>query len=143
MAELTAANCGEKLLGVEQSVFARAGFVRLKDMPVTQDESLRRRLNALVTTGDPGTFTCNDGTGEKVLFTQFDTSTKTTIRLTKMTTGENAGSFVGSIDAEDLLDLLAIDSFVLDTIEKHTAFSAKVGTFGNIGVEITELPETP
>ena len=50
--ELTAANCGEKLLGVEQSVCARAGFVRLKDMPVTQDESLRRRLNALVTTGD-------------------------------------------------------------------------------------------
>ena len=50
--ELTANNCGEKLLGVEQSVFARAGFVKLKDMPVTQDESLRRRLNALVTTGD-------------------------------------------------------------------------------------------
>ena len=50
--ELTAANCGEKLLGVEQSVFARAGFVRLKDMPVTQDETLRRRLNSLVTTGD-------------------------------------------------------------------------------------------
>ena len=50
--ELTAANCGEKLLGVEQSVFARAGFVKLKDMPVTQDETLRRRLNALVTTGD-------------------------------------------------------------------------------------------
>ena len=50
--ELTAANCGEKLLGVEQSVFARAGFVRLKDMPVTQDESLRRRLHGLVTTGD-------------------------------------------------------------------------------------------
>ena len=50
--ELTAANCGEKLLGVEQSVFARAGFIRLKDMPVTQDESLRRRLNSLVTTGD-------------------------------------------------------------------------------------------
>ena len=50
--QLTAANCGEMLLGVEQSVFARAGFIRLKDMPVTQDESLRRRLNALVTTGD-------------------------------------------------------------------------------------------
>lgn len=52
VAELTAANCGQQLLGVEQSVFARAGFVRLKDMPLTQDESLRRRLNALVTTGD-------------------------------------------------------------------------------------------
>ena len=50
--ELTAANCGRMLLGVEQSVFARAGFVRLKDMPVTQDDALRKRLNALVTTGD-------------------------------------------------------------------------------------------
>jgi len=52
VAELTAANCGQVLLGAEQSVFARAGFIRLKDMPVTQDEALRRRLNALVTTGD-------------------------------------------------------------------------------------------
>lgn len=50
--ELTAANCGQMLLGVERSVFARAGFLRLSDLPVTQDESLRRRLNALVTTGD-------------------------------------------------------------------------------------------
>ena len=50
--ELTGANCGEKLLGVERSVFLRAGFLRLSDLPVTQDETLRRRLNALVTTGD-------------------------------------------------------------------------------------------
>ena len=50
--ELTAANCGEQLLGVEKSVFLRSGFLRLSDLPVTQDESLRRRLNALVTTGD-------------------------------------------------------------------------------------------
>ena len=50
--ELTAANCGQQLLGVEQSVFTRSGFIRLQDMPVTQDESLRRRLNNLVTTGD-------------------------------------------------------------------------------------------
>ena len=50
--ELTAANCGQQLLGVEQTVFRRAGFVRQSDLPVTQDEALRRRLNALVTTGD-------------------------------------------------------------------------------------------
>ena len=50
--ELTAANCGAMLLGVEQSVFRRAGFIRHGDLPVTQDEALRRRLNALVTTGD-------------------------------------------------------------------------------------------
>ena len=50
--ELTGANCGETLLGVEKSVFLRSGFIRLSDLPVTADESLRRRLNALVTTGD-------------------------------------------------------------------------------------------
>ena len=50
--ELTAANCGQMLLGVEQTVFKRAGFIRHADLPVSQDEALRRRLNALVTTGD-------------------------------------------------------------------------------------------
>ena len=50
--ELTAANCGQLLLGVERSVFLRSGFIRFSDLPVTQDEALRRRLNALVTTGD-------------------------------------------------------------------------------------------
>ncbi|MDO5401623.1 MAG: AAA family ATPase [Eubacteriales bacterium] len=50
--ELTAANCGQMLLGVEQSVFRRAGFIRQAELPVTPDEALRRRLNALVTTGD-------------------------------------------------------------------------------------------
>ncbi len=52
VSELSATTCGEVLLGVERSVFQRAGFIQLSDLPVTQDESLRRRLNALVTTGD-------------------------------------------------------------------------------------------
>lgn len=50
--ELNAANCGQQLLGVERNVFTRAGFLRLADLPVTQDDALRRRLNSLVTTGD-------------------------------------------------------------------------------------------
>ncbi len=50
--ELTGANCGEMLLGVEKSVFLRSGFLRLNDLPVTADDALRRRLNSLVTTGD-------------------------------------------------------------------------------------------
>ena len=50
--ELTATTCGEVLLGVERSVFLRSGFLRLTDLPVTEDDALRRRLNALVTTGD-------------------------------------------------------------------------------------------
>lgn len=50
--ELTAENCGQMLLGVERSVFQRSGFIRLSDLPVSGDDALRRRLNALVTTGD-------------------------------------------------------------------------------------------
>lgn len=50
--ELTADACGERLLGVERSVYLRSGFLRQGDLPVTQDEALSRRLNALVTTGD-------------------------------------------------------------------------------------------
>ena len=50
--ELTAENCGQVLLGVEKSVFLRTGFLRFTDLPVRSDEALRRRLNALVTTGD-------------------------------------------------------------------------------------------
>ena len=52
--ELTAANCGQMLLGVERSVYTQSGFIRSTDMPVTQNEDLARRLNALVTTGDEG-----------------------------------------------------------------------------------------
>ena len=50
--ELTAENCGLLLLGVEKSVFLRTGFLRFSDLPVKADDALRRRLNALVTTGD-------------------------------------------------------------------------------------------
>ena len=52
VAELCVPAPGQVLLGVERSVFARAGFLKLSEMPVTEDESLRRRLNELVTTGD-------------------------------------------------------------------------------------------
>ena len=50
--ELTAENCGQQLLGVEKEVFTRSGFLRFTDLPVTEDDQLRSRLNALVTTGD-------------------------------------------------------------------------------------------
>ena len=50
--ELTGDNCGQMLLGAEKSVFLRAGFLQLQDLPLTQDEALRERLNGLVTTGD-------------------------------------------------------------------------------------------
>ncbi len=58
--ELTATTCGQMLLGVERNVFTQAGFLRLKELPVEQNDALRRRLNALVTTGD------ESGAGEKL-----------------------------------------------------------------------------
>ena len=58
--ELNGTNCGSMLLGVERSVFTRAGFLKLTDLPITQDEALRRRLNNLVTTGD------ESGAGDKL-----------------------------------------------------------------------------
>jgi len=58
--ELDATTCGQRLLGVERSVFTRAGFLKLTDLPVTQDDALRRRLNNLVTTGD------ESGAGDKL-----------------------------------------------------------------------------
>ncbi len=50
--ELTAANCGTALLGIERSVFTRTAFLKLSNLPMDEDEALRSRLNALVTTGD-------------------------------------------------------------------------------------------
>ena len=58
--ELNATNCGQMLLGVERSVFTQAGFLKLSDLPVQQNDALRRRLNALVTTGD------ESGNGDKL-----------------------------------------------------------------------------
>lgn len=68
--ELNGANCGQQLLGVERSVFTRAGFLKLSDLPVTQDDSLRRRLNNLVTTGD------ESGAGDKLAQTLKDLKNK-------------------------------------------------------------------
>ncbi|MDD6678543.1 MAG: AAA family ATPase [Firmicutes bacterium] len=54
VSELTAANCGEMLLGVEKSVFLRSNFIRQGDMPVDADDNLRRRLHSLVVSGEDG-----------------------------------------------------------------------------------------
>ena len=68
--ELNGLNCGPTLLGVERSVFERSGFIRLTDLPVTQDDALRRRLNSLVTTGD------ESGAGDKLQKTLKDLKNK-------------------------------------------------------------------
>jgi len=68
--ELNSTNCGQLLLGVERSVFTRSSFLKLSDLPITQDDALRRRLNALVTTGD------ESGAGDKLSKTLRDLKNK-------------------------------------------------------------------
>ena len=93
----------------------------------------------LVTTGSPDTFKCDDGTGEKLLFAKFDTTTTKDIIMVR----QADGTYKGTISAQSLIsdNLIAINDFTLDTIEKHTAFSARIGTFGNIGIEVSEKAE--
>ncbi|MBQ1280980.1 MAG: hypothetical protein IIY16_01890 [Oscillospiraceae bacterium] len=50
--ELTAANCGSTLLGVEKGVFERSAFLRQSGLAVSQDSALERRLGALVSSGE-------------------------------------------------------------------------------------------
>ena len=44
--ELTAANCGQLLLGVEQSVFRRAGFIRFSPPPAAPVRNWRQSVPA-------------------------------------------------------------------------------------------------
>lgn len=89
----------------------------------------------LVTTNaNPTAFTCDDGSGEKALFTEFDTATKTDLSLAKGADGK----YTATLNASVLLDLIAIDTFELNTYEKYQTFSQKLGTFGNIGIEVIE-----
>ena len=52
---LTAANCGETLLGVSREVYARSAFIRQGGVAVTQDPGLERRIAALITSGEEDT----------------------------------------------------------------------------------------
>lgn len=52
---LTAAGCGETLLGVPQEVYERSAFIRQSGLTVDQSSALERRIASLITTGEEGT----------------------------------------------------------------------------------------
>ena len=83
---------------------------------------------------NPTAFMCNDGNPDKPLFTTFDTTTTAPLTLIK----QADGTYQATVQATELLTLMDIDTFKLDTHAKYVAFSSKVGTFGNIGVEVSE-----
>ena len=51
---LTAADCGETLLGVPREVYERSAFIRQSSLTVDASTELERRIAALITTGEEG-----------------------------------------------------------------------------------------
>ena len=51
---LTAADCGETLLGVPYEVYERSAFIRQSSLTVDASAELERRIAALITTGEEG-----------------------------------------------------------------------------------------
>jgi len=51
IADLTADNCGRKLLGVERAVFQRSACISGAELTVTPDQELSRRLGSLASSG--------------------------------------------------------------------------------------------
>jgi len=49
---LTAAGCGEALLGVPQDVFERTAYIRQTGLAVGQSKALEQRITSLITTGE-------------------------------------------------------------------------------------------
>ena len=118
VAELNATNCGQELLGVERSVFLRSGFIRLSDLPVTNDEALRRRLNALVTTGDESSAGDRLAKGLKDL--------KNRVRY-------NRSGLLPQLEGE----CAALE----DTLREITTLQERMGSLGQRLVEISERLE--
>ena len=54
VAGLTAADCGEQLLGVPREVYERSAFIRQSGLAIDSDAELERRIAALITTGEEG-----------------------------------------------------------------------------------------
>ena len=102
-------------------------------------------MNFCLTTTNPNPtgFMCPDGNGgEKELFTQFDKTIRdgAVVTLTKLSDG--SGNYVGTIDVSELTNRITLNDFTLNSYEKYEAFSIKIGTFGNIGIEVSEIPQT-
>ena len=54
VAQLTAADCGEQLLGIPREVYERSAFIRQSGLTIDADAELERRIAALITTGEEG-----------------------------------------------------------------------------------------
>ena len=54
VAQLTASDCGEQLLGIPREVYERSAFIRQSGLAIDGDAELERRIAALITTGEEG-----------------------------------------------------------------------------------------
>jgi len=99
--------------------------------------SITMQYRLVTTNTNPTGFECtdpDDTSKTKSLFNEFNTVTYSLINLVK----DGSGKYVGEIPAISLLDCIELNEFVLDKHSKYEKFSADIGTFGQIGVEISE-----
>ena len=89
---------------------------------------------ALGTTNEnPMAYEVPTDAGNVKLFTKFDTTTQKYLELTR-----SGDTFIGTIQANELADLIQLNSFSLSTYSMYTQCSGQIGTFGYIGITVTE-----
>ena len=121
---------------IEVTFAASSTFMESNNNPT----SVQMRYRVVTTNQTPTTYTCTDGeSAPKALFTKFATDQYTTFTLTREGATNN---YKATIDASVLLSLLEINEFVLNKYAKYETFSAGIGQFGNIGIEVSEVPAT-
>ena len=105
---------------------------------VAADDSISLQYNLKTDNIDPTNFLVKTSAEDtsKPLFNKFDTNAKTPLVLEY----QNAnGTYVATVEATALLSLIELNEFELNNYDKYTYFSGQIGSFGNIGFEVSEV----
>ena len=118
---------------IEVTFAASDTYMESNENPAT----VQMRYRMVSTNANPTAHLCSDGENTQPLFNKFVTDEYTNFTLTR--DGETS-NYKATIDATVLLNWMEVNEFVLNTYAKYETFSAGVGQFGNIGVEVSEIP---
>ena len=119
---------------IEITFAASDTFMESNNNPAT----VQMRYRMVTTNTNPTAHPCTDGAAvTQPLFSEFTTNEYTNFTLTR---DGQTSNYKATIDAQVLLNWMEVNEFVLNTYAKYEAFSAGVGQFGNIGIEVSEIP---
>ena len=104
---------------------------------VAANDTISLQYNLKTDNANPTNFVVKTSAEDagKPLFTAFDTATKTTLDLVK----QGDGTYVATVQATALLPLITLNDFELNNYDMYTYFSGQIGSFGNIGFEVSEV----